>query len=290
MFGLPSEKEMSGRKIDFSNCNKNIWLVKIPKYITENWSNCENEEVGKITIDKTKKNVKDARTKGPEISFVSNPKFLKSNQSNKLNTTPSQHKVLMNAVSNNTMFISSHTEKIDEDNGGQNTINNKTKLFTDYDNNSMNSIYSIEGKVSQRLEFRPSVSSKDYMNLKKQQFAQKNQPIHVLKQLDKHVQNYKPISRTALHGPRGGDPFASTNDAPSNYKKVRIEKERLMEILFTAFEKHQYYSLKDLVKISEQPVTYIKEVLKEICDYNLKNPHKNMWELKPEYRHYAATE
>jgi hypothetical protein len=26
--------------------------------------------------------------------------------------------------------------------------------------------------------------------------------------------------------------------------------------------------------------------LKEVCNYNLKNPHKNMWELKPEYRHY----
>ena len=32
--------------------------------------------------------------------------------------------------------------------------------------------------------------------------------------------------------------------------------------------------------------TYLKEILKEVCNYNLKNPHKNMWELKPEYRHY----
>lgn len=31
---------------------------------------------------------------------------------------------------------------------------------------------------------------------------------------------------------------------------------------------------------------YLKEILKEVCNYNLKNPHKNMWELKPEYRHY----
>lgn len=32
--------------------------------------------------------------------------------------------------------------------------------------------------------------------------------------------------------------------------------------------------------------TYLKEILKEICTYNMKAPHRNMWELKPEYRHY----
>lgn len=31
---------------------------------------------------------------------------------------------------------------------------------------------------------------------------------------------------------------------------------------------------------------YLKEILNEVCNYNLKNPHRNMWELKPEFRHY----
>ena len=34
---------------------------------------------------------------------------------------------------------------------------------------------------------------------------------------------------------------------------------------------------------------YLKEILKEICNYNAKNPHKNMWELKPEFRHYNSS-
>lgn len=59
-------------------------------------------------------------------------------------------------------------------------------------------------------------------------------------------------------------------------------------MLYAAFEKHQYYNIKDLVKITRQPVTYLKDILKEVCNYNLKNPHRNMWELKPEYRHYKA--
>ena len=34
----------------------------------------------------------------------------------------------------------------------------------------------------------------------------------------------------------------------------------------------------------QQP--YLKEILREIGTYNVKAPHKFMWELKAEYRHY----
>ena len=34
---------------------------------------------------------------------------------------------------------------------------------------------------------------------------------------------------------------------------------------------------------------YLKQILQEVCNYNTKNPHKNMWELKPEYQHYAKS-
>jgi transcription initiation factor TFIIF subunit beta len=58
-------------------------------------------------------------------------------------------------------------------------------------------------------------------------------------------------------------------------------------MLFNAFEKHQYYNIKDLVSLTNQPISYLKEILKEICEYSVKNPHKNTWHLKPEYRHYS---
>ena len=97
-------------------------------------------------------------------------------------------------------------------------------------------------------------------------------------------------------------------------KKLREDKDKVMEVLFGLFEKHQYYNIKDLVKETRQPVTHLKvslsclffsslftfqnffftyilkEVLKDVCVYNVKAPHKNMWELKPEYRHYKKEE
>ena len=38
------------------------------------------------------------------------------------------------------------------------------------------------------------------------------------------------------------------------------------------------------------PQQYLKEFLNEMCVYNTKPPHKFMWELKPEYRHYENPE
>jgi len=52
------------------------------------------------------------------------------------------------------------------------------------------------------------------------------------------------------------------------------------------FEKHQFYNIKDLVQETRQPINYLKQILQEVCNYNVKPPNRNMWELKPEFRHY----
>ncbi len=102
-------------------------------------------------------------------------------------------------------------------------------------------------------------------------------------QLDKVVAAYKPKTNHEAN-----IAFAAKKKAEG--KKSRDDRDMVMERLFALFEKHQYYNIKDLVRETRQPITYLKEILKEVCNYNLKNPHKNMWELKPEYRHYKADE
>jgi len=37
-------------------------------------------------------------------------------------------------------------------------------------------------------------------------------------------------------------------------KRSRADKQKVLEMLFSAFEKHQYYNIKDLVDITKQPV------------------------------------
>uniref|UniRef100_A0A1I7WJG0 General transcription factor IIF subunit 2 n=1 Tax=Heterorhabditis bacteriophora TaxID=37862 RepID=A0A1I7WJG0_HETBA len=71
-------------------------------------------------------------------------------------------------------------------------------------------------------------------------------------------------------------------------KTVRADRDALMQALFHAFEKHQYYRLQDLQQLTQQPAGYVKELLQDIAVYNTAPPHKSMWELKPEYRNYGS--
>ena len=53
-------------------------------------------------------------------------------------------------------------------------------------------------------------------------------------------------------------------------KKTRLEKEQVQDLLFAAFEKHQYYNIKDLVRITNQPIVSItdgwfEKLRKDIC-------------------------
>jgi hypothetical protein len=50
-------------------------------------------------------------------------------------------------------------------------------------------------------------------------------------------------------------------------KKARGEKDKVMEQVFAAFEKHQYYNLKDLCTITNQPV--VSSTMSSCCFYFL---------------------
>uniref|UniRef100_A0A8C7KEF7 General transcription factor IIF subunit 2 n=1 Tax=Oncorhynchus kisutch TaxID=8019 RepID=A0A8C7KEF7_ONCKI len=167
-------------------------------------------------------------------------------------------------------------------------------------------LISLEGLVVQRAECRPAVSE-NYMKLKRLQIEELSKPVRLSQQLEKAVTtNYKPV---ANHSYNVRSPLNNNNTGlilsvcvcPSvqleydrkkkeEGKRARVDKQQVLDMLFSAFEKHQYYNIKDLVDITKQPVSYLKEILRDIGIYNVKGTHKNTWELKPEYRHYQGGE
>lgn len=138
----------------------------------------------------------------------------------------------------------------------------------------------MEGRIVQKLECRPNADSA-YMKLKQESIRRAAEPERKVQSLDRIVQNFKPVSDHKHN-------IEYREKKKAEGKKSRDDKAAVQDMLFNAFEKHQYYNLRDLAKITNQPVGYLKEVLKEVCDYNMKNPHKNMYELKKEYRHYKT--
>lgn len=241
------------KDLDCSNAGRGVWLVKVPKYISQRWDKAPgNIEAGRLKIKKTP-------GEKPQITFTLSEAIMCLEKDDNI---PKEHKFFVNAIPSQTLGVFSQvTPTADSDS----IIPETEKLC-------------LEGKVIQKAECRPIASDK-YMKLKKNLFMKASQPARQMKQLDKAVINYKPV---ATHQHLVDYEVRKKTEG----KKSRDDKDKVMDVLFAAFEKHQYYNIKDLVRITQQPVVYLKEILGEVCNYNLKNPHKNMWELKPEYRHY----
>ncbi|VDP83574.1 unnamed protein product [Echinostoma caproni] len=140
---------------------------------------------------------------------------------------------------------------------------------------------SLFGRVNSRAECRPPPNTR-YMMLKAQQLKAMNRAKHEVRLLDAPVRNYKPVSNHI-----NNIEYEARKKAEG--KNLRREKEDVMQDLFKAFERHQYYTIRDLVLLTKQPLNYLTEILKEIAIFNPRAPHKNMWELKPEYRHYTES-
>ncbi|XP_058886159.1 general transcription factor IIF subunit 2 isoform X2 [Acipenser ruthenus] len=116
------------------------------------------------------------------------------------------------------------------------------------------------------------------------QIEESSKPVRLSQQLDKAVTtNYKPVANHIYN-------VEYDKKKKEEGKRARADKQQVLDMLFSAFEKHQYYNIKDLVDITKQPVTYLKEILRDIGVYNVKGTHKNTWELRPEYRHYQGEE
>merc|ERR1712013_438772 len=122
-----------------------------------------------------------------------------------------------------------------------------------------------------------------YSQIKKEAISNAGKPVRQMQRLDKHVKTFKPIANHAAN-------LEHERRKKVDGKKMRDDKDKVQEILFALFEKHQYYNIKDLAHETRQPMAYLREILNEVCVYSVKPPHRNMWELKPEYRHYKQDE
>ncbi|XP_007246735.1 general transcription factor IIF subunit 2 isoform X2 [Astyanax mexicanus] len=232
--------------------NTGVWLVKVPKYLSQQWAKASGRgEVGKLRIGKNQGKAEVSFTLNEELTTIDS-----TSEKASLVRAPREHPFTMQTVGGQTLAV-----------------------FTE---NSSDKI-ALEGVVVQRAECRPA-ASENYMKLKKLQIEESLKPHRFSQQLDKAVTtNYKPVANHAYN-------LDYEKKKKEEGKRARADKQQVLDMLFSAFEKHQFYNIKDLVDITKQPVIYLKEILRDIGIYNVKGTHKNTWELKPEYRHYQSEE
>ncbi|XP_005185927.1 general transcription factor IIF subunit 2 [Musca domestica] len=251
------------KELDLSNAGRGVWLVKVPKYIAQKWEKApSNMDVGKLRISKTP-------GQKAQVSLSLSQAVVKLDPQEEI---PTEHILDVSVVTKQTLGVFSHMVPQE---AGSGSSSKDTSASTQ----SSEKLY-MEGRIVQKLECRP-IADNCYMKLKLESIRKASVPVRKVQPIDKIVQNFKPVKDHAHN-------IEYRERKKAEGKKARDDKNAVMDMLFLAFEKHQYYNIKDLVKITKQPIGYLKEILKEVCDYNMKNPHKNMWELKKEYRHYKT--
>jgi len=245
--------------LDLEQRNRGVWLVKVPTYIAQRWEEAAepNQTVAKLTIERVP-------GKKPIVSLKLDEKLTGEMPDAKWTSTtkgeiPKDHKFVVNPVSHQHLAVLSNTRGAGVSGGDK---------------------LAVEGRVIQRAECRPT-DDRLYMKLKTEAILRPAQTARKTQFTGLVMNNYKPVSDHAFNK-------QYEKQRKEMGKKSRDDKHVVTDKLFALFEKHQYYTFSDLVKETRQPAPYLKEILNEYCKYNLKNPHKNMWELKPEYRHYKS--
>nr|XP_002119394.2 general transcription factor IIF subunit 2 [Ciona intestinalis] len=240
------------KTLDLSGAKHDVWLVKVPKYLATQWLNApDGMSVGKLRITKNAGRA--------EVTYSMDKNLTQANSSEKFLAT--DHKFVLQGTCGQSLAVFSTTS-------GSNQKGEKRAM---------------EGRVVQKVDCRPIVSH-NYMQLKRAQMIEASKPQRTTKQLAEAVKTvYKPVTKIK-------EQIEYDAMKKEKGKKMRVDKDVLQSILFNAFEKHQYYNIKDLQNITQQPVPFLKEVLREIGMYNKHPGHRHMWELKPEYRHDKVEE
>lgn len=67
-------------------------------------------------------------------------------------------------------------------------------------------------------------------------------------------------------------------------KAARIPKNQLLDLLFECFREYQYWSMKALRQRTQQPDSYLREVLEEVAVLNKSGSFANHYCLSEAYR------
>ncbi|VDK55656.1 unnamed protein product [Anisakis simplex] len=288
MSGNSATKRKITDRVDCDMARRGVWLVKVPRYLSSMWEKHAGRDVGTLVI-------KPGSGK-TDIIFKSNRAISQIPESSTNPSEPSSSGVSQQSAANQSRPSSSIAPLGKKTSSVSGIPDEYSFLISDVKNQSLSVLsedksglnedsdvcsgrLSLEGRVVKRADCRPPQTA-SYLRMKIKHIERSSIPKRQLKQIDKAEVKFKPV---AIHA----ETLARERQKKEGAKTVRGDKDVIRQAIFQAFEKHQYYRLIDLQKLTNQPPGFVKEILTEIAVYNTSPPHKSMWELKPEYRNYA---
>ncbi|ORX91171.1 hypothetical protein K493DRAFT_317464 [Basidiobolus meristosporus CBS 931.73] len=247
---VPIEEDHSNVDLDLSSLDTKIWLVKVPKFLAEKWDKIEEDglDMGKVRIFEAPPTTT-GRQKPPKISLL-------------IPNTPT-------------------TTDIPREYSIQITNQQVQNMYVFKEDGKAGVADSLAGTVHHECGVVP-VYNDEYRRIMRGRLMQAGKPQRSVKVLSDNDKTAMLPAARAMSEFRGNS-FKKAKPNPDS-KSIRMPRNELMDLLFEGFEKYPYWTLKGIIEYTKQPVSYLKEVLNEICILNKKGPYTSMYQLKPEFK------
>lgn len=308
--------------MDLSTGSQKIWLVKLPRYLAEKWSNVDSLNGKQIATVKIKKNTSGGKL---QVKLV-----LDDKQNNQLDI-PTEYDISMlnTQVRNSYVFKEENLKKFkqeltefaqmpeqpdlpDVDSKRRNEFIPQeeerpyNKFFRVLKNGMEDSEKKVipfvktipkktalVGKVCHDCQIVPSKNDSRYGQvLMKRQNIMKGPARPKVTLLNEIPGVLQSNAGPSIKGNNTSVFLKSTQSKGKNLegRAIRMPKKDLLDLLFRLFEEYEYWSMKGLKERTRQPESYLKESLESIANLIKKGPYTSKYNLKPEYRRLRDAE
>lgn len=309
-------EENESLDMNLTRGNQKVWLVKLPRYLAEKWTNpasLNGQQLGQVKIRQNTTPVNGK--KKLEVKLVLNDSADNSDIPHEYDLS-----ILNTQVHNSYVFSEENLKRFKQEvteigdmpdqpelpDLDKNEVQRRpTKFFRVQKNGpdgekkyipfvkTIPKKTNLMGKIVHDCQIVPLKNDARYgqMLLKRQNMplTQARPKVTFLNEIPGVVQSQ---AGPSLTGKSTSLFLKSTNLAKNKAegRAIRMPQKDLLDLLFRLFEEYEYWSMKGLKERTRQPETYLKESLESIANLIKKGPYTSKYNLKPEYKRLRDAE
>ncbi|GBC04041.1 hypothetical protein RclHR1_05490004 [Rhizophagus clarus] len=238
--------------IDLKDLENEAWLIKLPAYLFDKWADVADDD-----------------TELARVQFFVDSRGIG-------NQPPKQsYKFILSDIERHENEPKEYDFEVVDDNVAD------TYLF--YQNKDDENV-SFAATAKKNFIVKPTFGV-DYSRKVRQRTLLAAQPKRGIKIIGDNENRgaYVPPGASAAAIARFGNLVQKKPKVSIDQKTTRMPKNELIDLLFGAFEKYTYWTLRALKDYAKQPESYLKDVLNEIAILDKRGSYNNCYHLKPEY-------
>ncbi|CAH01861.1 transcription factor IIF subunit TFG2 [Kluyveromyces lactis] len=304
--------------LDLSNARKKIWLVRLPKFLAENWRNrtaLHGQELGKVRINNADHSIQlllNEDEDNKDIPHKYDLELTKKEVTNEYVFTEQNLKKYQqfakelesNPELQRQAYIRKQ-EREEEMKKKQQQMKRKYnkrrfqhRVMTDRDGRDRYIPYvktipkktAVTGKVYHECQVMPSIDDPNYHTI----VEHRRQIVRNIHKPTVTVLDQTPgvtMSNAGMSMRSDTSKFLKVGkEKKNNARAIRLPKKELLDLLFKLFDEYDYWSLKGLKERTRQPEAYLKESLDQVAMLVKKGPYALKYTLKSEYKKLKEAE